>query len=243
MADDPFLYPDSKVLRNRKGFRDAADLERFEAQVAAVRMDQLEGSPINGAFDLKHLQAVHRHIFQDVYPWAGQLRDGTGMMSKTRLGATVVYGNSAHVSGEAGRVLSKLAGEKNLRGLDAAEFVQRLAFYYSELDAIHPFREGNSRTLRSFTYQLAKDAGQTLDWRLVSQTQDARDSLYRARDVAVMTGEIGPLSGLISQAIAPSLAHLPPKPKRSAVGGILDALRPPRTNDASSVGTASRADG
>ncbi len=84
MADDPFLYPGADVLRNKKGLRKADRLERFEEQATAVRLVQLESSPIQGGFDLKHLQSVHRHIFQDVYAWAGELRHGTGMMTSAR---------------------------------------------------------------------------------------------------------------------------------------------------------------
>ncbi len=218
MAGDPFLYPGTDVLRNRKGLRDPAELERFEAQATALRIAELEGAPVRGGFGLDHLKAVHRHIFRDVYPWAGQLREGTGMMTKVRLGARVTYGNSDHVAAEAGRILWSLQREKRLQGLGTTAFAGRLAFYYSELDAVHPFREGNSRTLRAFTAQLAQQAGHTLDWSAVGQSEEARNALYRARDLAVMGGETGLLEALVARALAP---------RKGAVATIVDAMRPP----------------
>lgn len=218
MADDPFLYPGTEVLRNRKGLRDLIELERFEAQATALRIAQLENAPVQGSFDLDHLRSVHRHIFQDVYPWAGQLRDGTGMMTKVRLGRRVTYGNSDHVAAEAGRLFRSLQREGRLQNLGAAAFAGRLAFYYSELDATHPFREGNSRTLRAFTAQLAQQAGHTLDWSAVGQSEEARNALYQARDAAVMSGDTGPLQSLVARALVPD---------KGVVASIVDAMRPP----------------
>lgn len=216
MADDPFVYPGTNVLRNKKGLRDPARLEQLEAQATTMRIAGLESAPIQGSFDLDHLKAVHRHIFQDVYPWAGQLREGTGIMTKERLGARVIYGNSDHVAAEAARLLRLLQRENRLQGLGAPAFAGRLAFYYSELDAVHPFREGNSRTLRAFTAQIAQQAGHTLDWSAVGQSEDARNALYRARDAGVMAGVTGPLETLVTQALTP---------RKNAAATIADAMR------------------
>ena len=227
MADDPFLYPGTRVLRNKKGLRDPVALDKFERQATATRLYLLETKPIRGVFDLAHLQAVHKFIFQDVYPWAGKLREGTGTMTKRRLGTVVQYGNSTYAASEATRVLRLLACENYLRGMDASAFAGRLAFFYSELDAVHPFREGNSRTLRAFTSQLAQQAGHDLDWRLVSNTDDARNTLYRARDAAVMDGTTGLLEALTAQALALVPAPAPQaRSGRTPVEGTADAPQP-----------------
>jgi cell filamentation protein len=70
---------------------------------------------------------------------------------------------------------------------------QRLAYYYGDLDAIHAFREGNSRTLRAFTADLAQAAGYRLVWAKVGEQ---RQQLYHARDVAVMRGDTSELAGI-----------------------------------------------
>jgi cell filamentation protein len=85
-----------------------------------------------------------------------------------------------------------------LKGLDGSRFAARLAFYYSELDAIHAFREGNSRTLRAFTSDLAQAAGHGLDWARTAPTPENRQNLYHARDVAVMRGDISELARIIA---------------------------------------------
>jgi cell filamentation protein len=74
VAGDPYVYPGTDVLRNLLGVRDAAALAEREAALSAIRIAQLERRFIPGDFDLAHLQATHRYIFGDIYPWAGELR-------------------------------------------------------------------------------------------------------------------------------------------------------------------------
>jgi cell filamentation protein len=71
MSDDPYVYPGTTILRNKPGIKDAAQLDAFERHVTTQRA--AEGIPA-GCFDLSHLQSIHRHLFQDVYDWAGQVR-------------------------------------------------------------------------------------------------------------------------------------------------------------------------
>lgn len=73
MANDPYCYPpEFKVLINRLGIKDAALLDRAERQAVATRT--LEGSP-KGNFDTTHIKAIHKHLFQDMYEWAGENRE------------------------------------------------------------------------------------------------------------------------------------------------------------------------
>lgn len=72
MASDPCVYPGTDVLRNRLGLRDAADLADQKAALSAIRIAQLERHFIPGGYDLAHLRVTHRHIFNEVYTWAGE---------------------------------------------------------------------------------------------------------------------------------------------------------------------------
>ena len=77
--------------------------------------------------------------------------------------------------------------------------------YYSELDAIHAFREGNSRTLRAFTSDLAQSVGHRLDWALTAQTEEQRMRLYHARDLAVMRGDTPELTQIFDVCLIKTL--------------------------------------
>jgi len=156
--DDPYVYPGTSVLRNHFGIRDAAELAQLEAAISAGRIAQLERESIPGDYDTPHLQAVHRKIFGDLDPWAGELR--TVKIAK----GESMFALPQHVASYLAGVLSDLANEDRLRDLEREEFVTRLAHYFAELNAVHPFREGNGRTQRAFLGQIATEAGHPIDW-------------------------------------------------------------------------------
>lgn len=71
---DPYIDPESGILRNLIGARTPAELELAEADLVSARAVQLVDHPVRLSADLQHLKAIHRHLFQDVYDWAGQAR-------------------------------------------------------------------------------------------------------------------------------------------------------------------------
>jgi cell filamentation protein len=162
---DPYAWSASEVLRNKWGITNGSDLSVLELSATRFRIDQLRGRPVKGKFDLKHLQAIHRHIFQDVYEWAGELRDG----ALSRGGN--LFAQPDHIVSSAGRAFHALAMERHLKELPPDVFATRLAHHFAEINAIHPFREGNGRALQTFLEQLAGEAGYTLDFSKVERDQ------------------------------------------------------------------------
>jgi cell filamentation protein len=71
---DPYLDPQSGILRNKFGLNDQVALDRAEADAVALRSILLQGNPLKGDFDSRHLMEIHEYLFQDVYEWAGQFR-------------------------------------------------------------------------------------------------------------------------------------------------------------------------
>jgi fido (protein-threonine AMPylation protein) len=185
MAYDPYCYPNTNILRNRLGIEDEEELKATEARIASLALFALEDEPLHGPMDEERLKATHRAIFGELYEWAGSYRENVGTMTKGRAGGYIVtYGSSQFVPAEMKRIFRELASEDYLRGLEIERFAQRLAYFYSELDSTHPFREGNSRSLRQFAADLALSAGYELDWEPTGKTEETCNALYRARDFA-----------------------------------------------------------
>ena len=178
----------------------SSDRERIEAVVTRDRIVELQLDPVKGNFDAAHLREVNRRIFQDM-PGKGfdDVRPGqyrqqvpsSGDWMKNR-GLTTAAGNffvayspmNAASQAKIDEVL-KEAKPAKLAALDPEQFTKTLAKVYAELDYIHPFADGNSRTLRTFTKQLANEAGYDLDWERFNRSVGTRDALYVARDKAV----------------------------------------------------------
>lgn len=156
---DPDLYPGTNVLKNLRGLTDPELLERFEARQTHRRIAELIDTPAPGRFDIAHLKAIHRYIFQDVYEWAGQFR----AVNISKGGH--LFGLAAFLEPALRRTLEKLATENYLADLDASMFAGRAAYYLGELNAAHPFREGNGRTQREFIREVGLKAGHYIDWR------------------------------------------------------------------------------
>jgi len=164
-SSDPYTYPGTDVLRNIPDIRDPQRLAAFEANATAARLVELDAAPLKGAFDVAHLRAIHRHIFQDVYSWAGEFR--TVNISK----GGHLFGASAFVEQALHNVLRELPGEHYLKGLDPERFARRAGFYMGEINAIHPFRDGNGRAQREFIRELGIEAGFVIAWNAVTVEQ------------------------------------------------------------------------
>lgn len=160
---DPYTYPGTDVLRNLKDIRDRTALDTYEANATWARLIQIQGSPPSGRCDVAHLKAIHHRIFQDVYAWAGSFR--TVDMSK----GGSFFARPDFIATSLDELLRRLYREDGLR--EPARFMERAGYYLAELNAIHPFREGNGRTQREFLRRIALQAGHSLDWRKVSRQQ------------------------------------------------------------------------
>jgi cell filamentation protein len=153
-VNDPYTYANSTVLVNKLGLTSQADLDAFEAEISSARATE----PLpDGLLDFGHYKAVHHHLFQDVYDWAGQVR--TVRLSKG--GNPFCYPENIEI--QAAQLFSKLQTDGHLRDLSADDFSKRAAHFIAELNAIHAFREGNGRSQLTFLALLADRAGHPLD--------------------------------------------------------------------------------
>jgi len=158
------------------------------------RVLELAQNPIKGGFDADHLKRIHGYIFQDFPEYSpGVYREpkpGFPHYMKNRQLEAGVTRHRVHYmphdfAARVDQVLKEFGGAAGLRGLPLEQAADKLATLYGDLDHAHPFVEGNSRTLRSFTAQLAREAGYRLDWGTTTANAISRDRLYIARDVAV----------------------------------------------------------
>jgi cell filamentation protein len=160
-GSDPYCYAGTSVLKNILGIRDQAALEQFEA--AIVRQRALEPLP-RGNLSVSHYRSIHRHLFQDVYPWAGRFRT----VRTHKEGSTFCY--PEHIARQMKDLFGRLRAADYLSALSADEFAREAAHFLATLNAIHPFREGNGRTQNVFTALLAARATHGLDLSRLDET-------------------------------------------------------------------------
>jgi cell filamentation protein len=186
---DPYCLPGGECLRNKLGITDAAALKEIEARIVSIRDVEIARSALPGEYNSEHLQSFHKQLFQDIYDWAGEFR--TVDIGK----GGVFFANVTFLDDEVSQVLAQLERDDWLTGLRRESFVQKLAYYYGELNARHPFREGNGRTQRAFLRQLAASAGWRLDWSELNKADNIEASKRNllAADTKMLVSVLDPV--------------------------------------------------
>ena len=165
VAGSIYCYKDTSVLKNKLNIRDAERLKQIEADITAIRQNDMLSRPIKGRFTANHLRAIHRYLFGDIYPFAGQYRKEDIMKGTTRFLA------HPEIPIKLKALLTVLRSEAYLEGAGFETIVSRSAYYLAELNYIHPFREGNGRSIREFMRLLYLKNGCEIDWCSVSAEQ------------------------------------------------------------------------
>lgn len=151
---DDYVYPGTDVLINKLDLRDGDLLMRFEEEAMLQRLR--EGFPVV-ATSASGYRALHKHLFQDVYAWAGHYR--TVNLAKNNS----FFCRPEYIPKEMDTRFNIIRKEDELKNLSPERFAERAAEHVSELNAVHPFREGNGRVLRAFLEMLAANAGHNVD--------------------------------------------------------------------------------
>jgi cell filamentation protein len=160
-----YIPTDSEVPENKFHLTSYAELQRRETPLALRRLLELQQLTMLGKFDSAHLRAIHRYIFQDVYPWAGEIRSVN--ISKPN----ALFPPPEHLRANLDTLFAELTRENLLKGLAVESWAARAAYYLGEINAIHPFREGNGRAQREFIRQLATNGGHVLVWKRTNPRQ------------------------------------------------------------------------
>ena len=160
-----YCYPNTEVLINKLNIKDIKKLQIYEAKITAAKSLGLRKKGITGDFDVKHIKQIHKYLFEDIYPFAGEFRTENIAKREFR------FAQSEYIEPELENLLNKLKKKNYLEGLDKKELAIKLAYYLAELNVLHPFREGNGRTNREFIRQLALKNGYKLDLKKVKAEQ------------------------------------------------------------------------
>lgn len=159
---DKYCYPESNVLKNKLNIKESSELEKAERDISSARNMMLQKNAMKGNFDLKHYQKIHQYIFGDIYEWAGKIREVD--IAKGNLFCRVPF-----LDGMANDIFGKLQRENFLIGCPKEQYAEKLAYYFGEINALHPFREGNGRSQREFMRTLASVSGYELSYRGINK--------------------------------------------------------------------------
>ena len=161
--DDPYSEANG-VLKNKLGITNTKDLNEVEAELAALAVQELLQRKPPAEYSVDSLQAIHREIFQDIYPWAGEFRKVDIAKGDT------YFEKHQDIAGKLNSLFEGCKSKDYFKGLPAEEFAQESANFLIQLNLIHPFREGNGRSQRLLLSQMALNAGYKIEWSGVSDS-------------------------------------------------------------------------
>lgn len=160
-----YCYKGTDVLINLLNIRDNKTLQRAESRIVATKLFELRKNEMIGNFDVEHFIKIHKFLFEDIYPFAGKFR--TENIAKGYFS----FAEWEYIDTELRKLLEKLHKSNLLKNDTRAELVKDLAYYLAELNVLHPFREGNGRTIREFIRELAYKNGYLLDLQKVEPSE------------------------------------------------------------------------
>lgn len=156
-----YYYKESHVLCNKYGIKNYKALRELEQDIVGAKQSYLLDNPIRGRFTSNHICNIHRFLFEDIYSFAGRFR-----LETIRKGETI-FENEKSISSKLSKLLAQLKRENHLADLSYETFIEKVAYYFAELNYIHPFREGNGRSTREFIRLLVDKNGYVVKWSAV----------------------------------------------------------------------------
>lgn len=157
-----YCYKGTDVLINKLNITNDKDLFDAERELVLLRTHELNENPLKGNFDFKHLKSIHKYLFQDVYRWAGDIRN-------CNIAKQDLFCLTENIESFGNEIFNKLEKENYYIDYDYETKIDKLIELFADINALHPFREGNGRTQRLFIENLSKINGIYLDLTNVSR--------------------------------------------------------------------------
>lgn len=180
---DPYVYEDTGTLINKLGIKDYEQLRKAEADISFVKLLTVDNNVDCTKFDLKYIKNIHKYILEDIFDWAGEFRTVPMEKPEDVLGGdTVRYAYPKEIEKKAENVVNELNRINwNTKELDdkAMSFTKLIA----ELWQVHPFRDGNTRTIVTYAFRFAEEHGFKMDRNLLLDNFTyVRKALVKASD-------------------------------------------------------------
>lgn len=178
---DPYLYPNTNVLINKFDIQDTKRLSEVENDLVYIKLFEVDDFMQDLSFDTAGLKALHHYLFEDVYDWAGDFRTiNIFKIERVIPGRSVEYGDHTQLQ----RLLDAAFFDLDEIRWDELSKEARAKVFsrmFARIWKIHPFREGNTRTVTTFMLGYANRHGITIDGSLLSKYNAyVRESLVMA---------------------------------------------------------------
>lgn len=214
---DPYIIDENGVLRNKLGITDYHELNRAERDITFVKFLDIDTS-YKQQFNAQYFKSIHKHIFEDIFDWAGEYRTVPIVKEEVVLpGLSLDYADAKDID----KKLKACLKTMNDTNWDAMPLDKKVAEFTNQLTSlwsIHPFRDGNTRTTITFARQFSKEHGFPMDLGILLDNlsrkfdENGKITQYSIRDKFVLAA--------IPKEYYPEPEHLNALLKKSIISGI-----------------------
>ena len=213
---DPYIQ-ENGTLKNKLGITEYKDLNDAEKDIGFVKLIDI-GESFKQKYDVEYIKSIHRHIFEDIFDWAGEFR--TVPVYKTEIvipGLSLEYSAPKNIEKDLSVILEEL-NSINWSGKNIDEITVQFTEQLARIWRVHPFRDGNTRTTLAFAENYSREHGFPMDigilleqlTRLVTPKGDVKR--YSIRDKFVLAA--------LDKKDYPEPEHLQILIKQSILSGI-----------------------
>ena len=185
-----YCYPESSVLINKYDIQDQRTLDKIERNVTALMLVKLQTKPLPSPkelFSVNYFIDLHRQVFEHLYPFAGKIRS-----------ENITKGNTPFCRPEFIYKYLNMLFDKifdDIKKIKSKEdIIVFLSYYYSELNVVYPFREGNGRIMREYLRQVVlfinKNLGFDYELDFSNVTLEDKNNLMNGSIISAMNGNL-----------------------------------------------------
>ena len=173
-------YEGTTCLINKFGIKDDKQLLIIEGQITFAKGSELERNPIKGNFDFEHYKAIHKYLFDDIYEWAGKIRN----VDMSKKGTSFAKANEIETLAKA--CFSRLKSENYFKDQAFDKYIDNIVDFYCVTNMLHPFREGNGRSTRTFLQLFALEHEQAIDYPLTNEAMIVAENEADVAKIALL---------------------------------------------------------
>ena len=170
-----YTYKNSSVLKNKLNITTEEKLKEYETKMVALKLASIDKADFKRTYDEEHLKAIHKYLFEDVYDFAGQYR----LENITK--DNFIFSQYQYIDENIKEVFKK-TNIQSLEDLPFEELIIKLSDFMTDLNVLHPFREGNGRATREFICEFLDKLGFEINWFEIDYNDILRASMLAVID-------------------------------------------------------------
>ena len=170
-----YTYKGTDILKNKLGIKDEKLLKEYETRIVAFKIATISTVILPMDYTPERLKFIHKYLFDDIFYFAGEYREENITKGNFR------FSEFEYIEENIQRIFNNIKIDE-MRKMSFNDFVKQISYIMTELNVLHPFREGNGRTIRELVREICFDCGYVIDWYEINQDDILRASIKAVVD-------------------------------------------------------------